>query len=1048
MADEPKVLETDPAKIAYPDGLKDRERELWCRRDRSLCGKKVADKPTVGFGLSGGGIRSATFCLGVFQALAKSNLLRPIDYISSVSGGGFFASFYGRMLAREDVSFEDIRTILSPNQGGALTLDQDPKSAPKAPPSWKSGVFRWLRENGRYLAPNGSGDLLIGITVFLRNWITVQLIVAISILAIFLVAQIFRGVFPEVGFRNDSLLWLSPYIDLVGLMALFGVVPLGWAYWAFAASDPGSSTTDSSLQRSAKLWAMVKFGLQGLPTLLTLAAVLAAVGYAATHVIDNVNVARLAVICAGCVLVITFFWWQFALLRGKLSEKADPNADHENASLAGSEALQSSKQWSTIAFGLTMLASLWALSAALTETVSTVIVAFGVLVIVAIWFWWLAIPTNSCDAINQSETARSLLSRWLRTILFATLAMLAFAAIDSAGQMLYAVSFTTKVNLRNWLVPIFAAIAAIVPFAQSIIAFFAPRKKGLAPSLPLKLIAGLGAAIIILPVLILLNGLSHAIAYDFGPPADAPPRIMAHYPLNPTPPCISGCPSASQSDGLKVAVVGMLAMLRDPCPQLRHWIGETVKNGCRDRRLPLCFLVLAVVFSALVGSFNSSWVFVNRTSLHALYGARLIRAYLGASNKSRYGSSAGVSDPVDGDDITQEEYWRPEKAGFWTKGAPLHLVNVTINETVDGSSQTEQRDRKGVGMAIGPAGFSVGVQHHVVFTNAQQAPGTEFAPVEIYPKPGVFSVFRTKDQPDEFKGQGLTLGNWAAISGAAVSTGLGSIGSLGTSLLTGFFNVRLGYWWNSGTKSITPGSKSLREGARFSSVFGKLMAWLLPVQSSLLDEFQGRFHGTLRKYWNLTDGGHFENLAGYELIRRRLPLIVIIDAGGDVDYDFADLANLIRKARLDFNADISFIDPKIPDGNPNPDFTKAITSVTGYFASLNTNVFGTIDQLRRGKWASEPVPERKAFFKSANEARLSLRHAALARITYLDDPDCESYLLLIKPSLIGEEPQDILNYHSANPDFPHESTAEQFFNEAQWESYRRLGQHIGEKVFS
>ncbi|MGO9605607.1 MAG: hypothetical protein ACLQAT_19835 [Candidatus Binataceae bacterium] len=661
--------------------------------------------------------------------------------------------------------------------------------------------------------------------------------------------------------------------------------------------------------------------------------------------------------------------------------------------------------------------------------------------------------------------ARSLLSRWLRTILFATLAMLAFVAIDSAGQMLYAVSFTTKLSLRNWLVPIFAAIAAIVPFAQSIIAFFAPRKKGLAPSLPLQLIAGLGAAIIILPALILLNGLSHAIAYDFTRPIDAPPRVMAYY-WTPQPlPAPSKCSSpASESGGLKGAIVGLLAMLRDPLPWLRNGIAEIGKDRCRDWGLPGCFLVLAVVFSALVGSFSSrsSWVFVNRTSLHSLYAARLIRAYLGASNKSRYENTAGVSDPVDGDDISQEEYWRPEKGDFWKNGAPLHLVNVTINETVDGSSQTEQRDRKGVGMAIGPAGFSVGVRHHAVLNagwsqTPEAKPKTAETPnpaqVKIYPEPmsGVFSVFRVEGNPDAFRGETLTLGNWAAISGAAVSTGLGSIGSLGTSLLTGFFNVRLGYWWNSGTKSITPGSKSFGQGARLSSLLGKLMASMLPVQSSLLDEFQGRFHGTLRQYWNLTDGGHFENLAGYELIRRRLPLIVIIDAGGDVDYDFADLANLIRKARLDFNADIEFIDPIASDGSENKDFKDATDFVGEYFAPLQKKVFGTIDQLRRGKWAREPIEERKAFFKSANETSLSLRHAALAKVTYLDETDqtwSPRYLLLIKPSLIGEEPQDILNYHSANPDFPHESTAEQFFNEAQWESYRRLGQHIGEKVFS
>jgi hypothetical protein len=292
---------------------------------------------------------------------------------------------------------------------------------------------------------------------------------------------------------------------------------------------------------------------------------------------------------------------------------------------------------------------------------------------------------------------------------------------------------------------------------------------------------------------------------------------------------------------------------------------------------------------------------------------------------------------------------------------------------------------------------------------------------------------------DSFNGQQLSLGNWTAISGAAVSTGLGSRNSLGASLLTGFFNVRLGYWWDSGTRSIAPGHKLTQS-------IGRFLAWLLPVQSSFLDEFLGRFHGTARQYWYLSDGGHFEDLGGYELIRRRLPVMVLIDAAADPDYDFEELANLIRKARLDFNAEINFIDP---DTSKHA-FDRAMGEVKKHFQPLDKKFFGTLDQLRRGKWAAEPAPSgptRNAFFKSSIPARLSIRHAALAKVTYLDDPDAISYLILLKPTLIGEEPQDLTNYHSANPAFPQQSTAEQFFDEAQWESYRRLGQHIAEKVF-
>ena len=75
------------------------------------------------------------------------------------------------------------------------------------------------------------------------------------------------------------------------------------------------------------------------------------------------------------------------------------------------------------------------------------------------------------------------------------------------------------------------------------------------------------------------------------------------------------------------------------------------------------------------------------------------------------------------------------------------------------------------------------------------------------------------------------------------------------------------------------------------------------------------------------------------------------------------------------------------------------------------------------------------------------RHALLARVHYLDTHEF-SYILFLKPSLTGDEPMDILQYQKAQPDFPQESTMDQYFDEAQWESYRKLGELIGSAVFA
>ena len=56
---------------------------------------------TVGLALSGGGIRSATFCLGFLQALASQGLLRRVDFLSTVSGGGYIGAFLGGLIQRQ-----------------------------------------------------------------------------------------------------------------------------------------------------------------------------------------------------------------------------------------------------------------------------------------------------------------------------------------------------------------------------------------------------------------------------------------------------------------------------------------------------------------------------------------------------------------------------------------------------------------------------------------------------------------------------------------------------------------------------------------------------------------------------------------------------------------------------------------------------------------------------------------------------------------------------------------------------------------------------------
>jgi hypothetical protein len=73
-------------------------------------------------------------------------------------------------------------------------------------------------------------------------------------------------------------------------------------------------------------------------------------------------------------------------------------------------------------------------------------------------------------------------------------------------------------------------------------------------------------------------------------------------------------------------------------------------------------------------------------------------------------------------------------------------------------------------------------------------------------------------------------------------------------------------------------------------------------------------------------------------------------------------------------------------------------------------------------------------------------YCAVGTIVYPERPDQPGHIVYLKPCYLGTEPADVRAYAAGSPDFPHETTADQFFTESQMESYRSLGAHVVEKV--
>jgi choline dehydrogenase-like flavoprotein len=454
-----------------------------------------------------------------------------------------------------------------------------------------------------------------------------------------------------------------------------------------------------------------------------------------------------------------------------------------------------------------------------------------------------------------------------------------------------------------------------------------------------------------------------------------------------------------------------------------------------DKALPgLWITSTAVLVSLLAGRWFG---FLNLSSLQQAYGQKLVRTFLGASNDARV-HPVGPDDPVAveipnaGDDVYFDDY-HPER-----NGGPLHLVNTCVNDTVAGSSGRQLRDDKGLSMCVGPEGLSVGLRYHALWGRRNDVAIDEsiVRPLPVAPDPNAFHVFARSDDKTPAV-ERLRLGQWMGISGAAVSTGTGRFTNVPQALLLGLLNVRLGYWWDSG---IRAGRRPGRYPPNLWRRLKSFPASIFRMQATLLNEWRGYFPGPAERLWYLTDGGHFDNTGLYELFRRRLAFVIAIDGGEDQEYNLDDLAILARQVRLDFDGEIEWLDPTGPRSAGYGDWAafdqaaRPFAQVPPLIRSLvNANALGALAELR----GATPETRRNGLFCSA-----------LARVAYDGDRNRPSWLLLLKANLAPSLPVDVTNYAALHSTFPNESTADQFFRDDQWESYRVLGERAGAMVFA
>jgi hypothetical protein len=254
----------------------------------------------------------------------------------------------------------------------------------------------------------------------------------------------------------------------------------------------------------------------------------------------------------------------------------------------------------------------------------------------------------------------------------------------------------------------------------------------------------------------------------------------------------------------------------------------------------------------------------------------------------------------------------------------------------------------------------------------------------------------TRDSPYA----GMTLATALAISGAAVSANMGYKGSRAQAFLMTLLNLRLGFW------AANPRMQD--PSLRFFGLCRKLGKFVFWPYYHLAELFARS--NTHRCKVNLSDGGHIENLGVYELLRRRCKLIIVLDAGADEHFEFADLKNLVTRARNELGVKVTFReDPQI-----------AIRPKPGDGFSQRHFVVADLEQLEGMEPSVPPYHGLLVYVKASLRPEMRWKRSK-----------SRSWLYKI--------------YH---PAFPHESTADQFFDESQWEAYYATGKAIARNLLN
>jgi hypothetical protein len=913
---------------------------------------------------SGGGIRSATFNLGVLGAIAAEGKLGSIDYLSTVSGGGYIHLFLASWIHREKLAH--VQTQLHPLPAGS------PRTA------WPEPI-RWLRRYSNYLTPSKglfTADTWAAVSIWLRNTFLNQIVLVSALLTFLLLPHL--PVLAIVGFDAAKLPsnWPADNLSPVGpalfafLSFLAAAIAVGVGLFKTphptdAAAPKAPATDKVGVPRKRK-------GFGGGPVFLTIIIpVFLAIFTVAPFLYRSTffPLYPLGHCSAMPPSTVPHFMKYLHNLIPPEGPTPCPSAaaaasrpfttnettwfnDYDSVDFWTPFSQRQSSVFTAFALGIGLLALAFVGAVPLrkgqsianaikfvtlvTAALVSVITSLLLLQFVRVLLLLAAIALPYHQFVDLSIVFAPLL---LLSVLFISLDL----AIGVVGRLMLDSS-------REWLARVraFSFIAGFAWLGLVGCSLLGPHFISILFHLKWKWSASALTAWASTTAASILAGKSSSTgAPENKAPATNPALSMLIY------------------IGPPVFLVGLMLLLAFALQAALTSLH--IESPAQYGSTLAALAAFALFFSWRID--------INEFSLHSFYRDRIARCYAGASNPGRHPNAlTGLAESDEDLRLVEllparfgkgdPSLWADSKSPPSYEG-PFPIFSATLNLSFGEDLATQER--KAACFAFTPlfCGYDIG------WTEGQ-SPRVQFNGYVstrsfAYPKTG-----------------GPAVSTAVSASGAALNPNDGFQTNTAMAFLLSFFNARLG-WWLPNPRN-TGGILSLLSGP--TPILG------LPY---LLQELFGMVSDDA-PFVNVSDGGQFENMGLYELVRRRCLRILICDAEEDADFNFEGLGMAVRKCRIDFGVEITI--PKLDQILPTANGFSPLAYAEGTILYPN------------------PVHP----------------HIPI-----------EGKILYLKSTLTGTEPVDLRNYKREHKAFPSESTVNQWFTESQFESYRRLGQFIGEQ---